>query len=233
MIAERRARGEDRGDLLSMLLLAQDTEGDGGGMTDLQLRDEAMTLFLAGHETTANALTWTWYLLAQHPEVEARLHAEIDRVLRPTRRRGRPRALPYTRAVVAESMRLYPPAWIIGRRALDDVSDRRLRAPRAHDRAHEPVGRASRSALVAGSASGSIPSAGSRAAAPSTPRARSSRTSRSAAARASASASSSPGWRASSPSPPSRAAGASGWRPEPPSSRSPSSPSASAAACRW
>ena len=71
----------DRGDLLSMLLMAQDEEADGRGMTDLQVRDEAMTIFLAGHETTANALTWTWYLLSQAPEVEARLHEEIDRVL--------------------------------------------------------------------------------------------------------------------------------------------------------
>src|SRR5574338_564275 len=88
-------------------------------MTDLQLRDEAMTIFLAGHETTANALTWTWYLLSQHPDVEKRLHAEIDTALG-----GRlPGAddladLPYTRMVLAESMRLYPPAWIVGRRAL-------------------------------------------------------------------------------------------------------------------
>ena len=76
MIAERRAqRPDDRGDLLSMLLLARDDEDDGGRMTDAQVRDEAMTIFLAGHETTANALTWTWHLLAQHPDVEARLHA--------------------------------------------------------------------------------------------------------------------------------------------------------------
>jgi cytochrome P450 len=119
LIEERRRTGGDRGDLLSMLLLAQDTEGDGGGMTDLQLRDEAMTIFLAGHETTANALTWTWYLLSQHPAVEARMHAEIDSALG-----GRlPTAddlalLPYTRMVLAESMRLYPPAWLVGRRAL-------------------------------------------------------------------------------------------------------------------
>ena len=97
-----------------MLLHAQDAEG-GGGMTDRQLRDEVITLFLAGHETTANALTWTWVLLARHPEVEAHLHAELDAVLD-----GRvPTAddvarLPYTRAVVAESMRLYPPAWTHG-----------------------------------------------------------------------------------------------------------------------
>src|SRR5213075_2651038 len=81
IIAQRRASGEDRGDLLSMLLLAQDEEGDGGSMTNTQLRDEAMTLLVAGHETTANALTWTWYLLSQHPDVEERLHAEIDAVL--------------------------------------------------------------------------------------------------------------------------------------------------------
>ncbi|MGH9836623.1 MAG: cytochrome P450 [Blastocatellia bacterium] len=123
IINERRASGEDRGDLLSMLIAARDIEGDGSGMTDEQLRDEAMTIFLAGHETTANALTWTWYLLSQHPEVEARFHAEVDEVLK-----GRlpsaedfPR-LRYTEMVLAESMRMYPPAWTIGRRALSDYS---------------------------------------------------------------------------------------------------------------
>jgi len=127
MIDERRASGEDRGDLLSMLLLAQDeedeeaAEGHGRGMTDAQLRDEAMTIFLAGHETTANALTWTWYLLSQHPEVEAKLHAELGAVLA-----GRPPTaddvarLRYTEMIFAESMRLYPPAWIMGRRVLND-----------------------------------------------------------------------------------------------------------------
>src|ERR1051325_8788128 len=80
MIAERRSTAKDRGDLLSMLLLAQD-EDDGSTMTDRQVRDEAMTIFLAGHETTANALTWTWYLLSQSPEDETKLHAEVDRVL--------------------------------------------------------------------------------------------------------------------------------------------------------
>jgi cytochrome P450 len=119
MIEERRRSGGDRGDLLSMLLLATDTEGDGSGMSDLQLRDEALTLFLAGHETTANALTWTWYLLSQHPEIEARLHEEVDRVVvdRAPSYEDMP-SLPYTRMVFAESMRLYPPAWAIGRRAL-------------------------------------------------------------------------------------------------------------------
>jgi cytochrome P450 len=121
LIAERRATGRDHGDLLSMLLTAQDHEGGTGGLSDLQIRDEALTLMLAGHETTANALTWTWYLLSQHPEIEARLHEEIDRVLE-----GRlpafadlPR-LSYVERVVTESMRLYPPAWMIGRRAIDD-----------------------------------------------------------------------------------------------------------------
>ncbi|HZS06314.1 MAG TPA: cytochrome P450 [Blastocatellia bacterium] len=130
IINERRASGEDRGDLLSMLLVAQDEEGGTGRMTDEQVRDEALTIFLAGHETTATALTWTWYLLSQHPEVEVKLHAEIDSVLA-----GRlptfedvPK-LRYTEMVFAESMRLYPPAWMIGRRALADheISGHRLR----------------------------------------------------------------------------------------------------------
>jgi cytochrome P450 len=122
LIEERRRSAEDRGDLLSMLLLAQDTEGDGGRMSDVQVRDEVLTLFLAGHETTAVALTWTWYLLSQHPQVEARLRDETLRVLA-----GRlpavedvPR-LTYTRMVVAEAMRLYPPAWLIARRTLEPV----------------------------------------------------------------------------------------------------------------
>jgi len=121
IINERRASGEDRGDLLSMLIEARDEEGDGSGMTDEQLRDEAMTIFLAGHETTANALTWTWYLLSQHPESEARFHAEVDEVLNgalPTAE-DFPR-LRYTEMIFAEAMRLYPPAWVFGRRALGD-----------------------------------------------------------------------------------------------------------------
>lgn len=121
MIAERRAGGEDRGDLLSMLLAARDEEGDGGGMTDQQLRDQAMTIFLAGHETTANALTWTWFLLSQNPEAEARLHAEVDEALggRPPAAGDLPR-LRYAEMVLAESMRLYPPAWAVGRQALEE-----------------------------------------------------------------------------------------------------------------
>lgn len=122
LIEQRRRSGVDRGDLLSMLLLATDTEGDGGGMSDRQLRDEAMTLFLAGHETTANALAWTWYLLSRHPEVERELHREIDRVLagRAPTPADYPR-LQYTEMVLAESMRVFPPAWGIGRLAREDT----------------------------------------------------------------------------------------------------------------
>ena len=118
IIAARRDAG-DRGDLLSMLLAARDAEGDGRGMSDEQVRDECMTLLLAGHETTAQLLTWTWYLLSRHPQAEARLHQEID-----ARIGGRiPRvddlpALEYVHATLKESMRLYPPAWLIGRRVL-------------------------------------------------------------------------------------------------------------------
>jgi cytochrome P450 len=130
MIDERRTRGGDRGDLLSMLLLATDSEGDGSGMDDLQLRDEALTIFLAGHETTANALTWTWYLLSQHPKAEARMHVEIDSVLsgRMPSFEDLP-ALPYTRMVFAEAMRLYPPAWAIGRRAIEPFEARGYTIP--------------------------------------------------------------------------------------------------------
>ncbi len=116
LIDERRRSSEDRGDLLSMLLLAQDVEGDGGVMNDEQLRDELMTIFLAGHETTANALTWTWYLLSQNPAAEATLHAELQGVLA-----GRVPTfddvaqLKYTEMVLTESMRLFPPAWATGR----------------------------------------------------------------------------------------------------------------------
>lgn len=120
IIEDRRRTGEDHGDLLSMLLLARDD--DGKGMTDQQLRDEAITLVLAGHETTANALTWTFYLLSQNPEAEAKLLTEVDSVLG-----GNPPTLEdlgkldYTEMVLKESMRLYPPAWNFGRQAQEDV----------------------------------------------------------------------------------------------------------------
>ena len=119
LIAERRKSPGDRGDLLSMLLMAQDEEQGGRGMTDQQVRDEAMTIFLAGHETTANALAWTWYLLSQSAVVEARLHEEVDRVLdgRIPTMADIPK-LSCVEQVISESMRLYPPAWIVGRRAV-------------------------------------------------------------------------------------------------------------------
>jgi cytochrome P450 len=123
MIADHRADGVDRGDLLSMLLASRDEESDHTGMTDEQLRDEVLTIFLAGYETVANALTWTWYLLSQNPEAEGRMHTEIDAVLdggRLPTLDDMPR-LRYTEMVFAESMRLYPPAWAMGRQSIADV----------------------------------------------------------------------------------------------------------------
>lgn len=129
IINERRRSGADTGDLLSMLLTAQD-ETDGTAMTDRQVRDEALTLFLAGHETTANALTFTWYLLSQNPEKEARLHEELDLVLggRLPTIEDYPR-LKYTENVLAETMRLYPPAWALGRLALEEHEFNGYRIP--------------------------------------------------------------------------------------------------------
>jgi cytochrome P450 len=122
MIARRRASGADAGDLLSMLLLARDAEGDGTGMSDEAVRDEAMTIFLAGHETTANALIWTLYLLSQNAAAAARLAAEVDDQLGDRAATAADVArLPFTRTVLAESMRIFPPAWITGRRATQDV----------------------------------------------------------------------------------------------------------------
>ncbi|HEX8199531.1 MAG TPA: cytochrome P450 [Isosphaeraceae bacterium] len=118
-VAARRASGADRGDLLSLLLHARD-EDDGRGMTDRQLRDELMTLFLAGHETTANTLAWAWSLLARHPEAEARLHAELDAVLGD--RAPTPADLPrltYAEHVVTETLRVYPTVWLLGREAIE------------------------------------------------------------------------------------------------------------------
>ncbi len=120
IIADRRRTGEDRGDLLSMLLQAQDDEGDGTGMTDRQLRDEAVTLFMAGHETTANTLAWVWYLLSLHPGAEAALHAELDAVLggRPPEVADLPR-LVYADQVVSEALRVMPTVWLVGREATE------------------------------------------------------------------------------------------------------------------
>jgi cytochrome P450 len=121
-IQTRRASNESRDDLLSMLLAAVD-EDSGARMSDRQLRDEMMTLFGAGQETTATALTWTWYLLSRHPKVEAKLREELDRVLA-----GRTPALadlaklPYIEMVIREAMRLYPPAPMFAREPIDDVT---------------------------------------------------------------------------------------------------------------
>lgn len=129
IISERRASGSDQGDLLSMLLAAQD-EDDGGQMTDRQLRDEVMTLFLAGHETTALTLSWTWYLLAQNPAAEQKFHEELDEVLA-----GRlPTAadlsqLKYTEMIAKESMRLYPPAFALGRESIEGCEVGGFRMP--------------------------------------------------------------------------------------------------------
>lgn len=120
VIDEHRRAGTDQGDLLSMLLLARDE--DGSAMDDQQVRDEITTLFLAGHETVAHALTWTWYLLAQHPEVRTQVQREVDMVLE-----GRPATiddlsrLAYTERVIMESMRICPPVWAIDRRAMRDT----------------------------------------------------------------------------------------------------------------
>jgi cytochrome P450 len=129
IIEARRTSGVDQGDLLSMLLAAHDE--DGSQMTDRQLRDEVMTLFLAGHETTALTLSWAWYLIAHNPEVEQKFHQELDQVLG-----GRaPTAedlmqLKYTEMIAKESMRLYPPAYGVGREALEDCEIGGFRIPR-------------------------------------------------------------------------------------------------------
>jgi cytochrome P450 len=120
IIAERRRDGRDHGDLLSMLLEVRDEE-TGEAMNDEQLRDEVLTLILAGHETTATALSWTWYLLSQNPDAERKLHAELDQVLD-----GGGASLDdlphlnYTSMVIDEAMRLYPPVWAIGRETIAD-----------------------------------------------------------------------------------------------------------------
>ena len=118
ILKRRRESGEEHDDVLQLFLTTRD---DHGGMTDRQIRDETMTLLLAGHETTANILTWVWYLLDRHPEVEARLHEEIDEVLGedPPTFDDLP-ALGLTSKVLLETLRLYPPVWATPRRALED-----------------------------------------------------------------------------------------------------------------
>ncbi|MBW4607919.1 MAG: cytochrome P450 [Hassallia sp. WJT32-NPBG1] len=118
IVEERRRLGEDKGDLLSMLLEALDEE-TGKRISDQQVRDEMVTLFFAGHDTPANALSWTWYLLSKYPEVERKLHAEVVEVLggRTPTFEDLPN-LKYTTMVIEEAMRLYPPAWLISRTAI-------------------------------------------------------------------------------------------------------------------
>ena len=130
LIAERRRHPTDGRDLLSMLMSARDEE-TGEGMTDEQLRVEVTTFLLAGQETTSLVLTWTWYLLSQHPDARLRLDAELDTVLQ-----GRApefadlAALPYTRMVIDEALRLYPPAWAFSRQAVADDELGGFRLPR-------------------------------------------------------------------------------------------------------
>jgi cytochrome P450 len=129
IIDERRSSGQDQGDLLSMLLKAQDE--DGSQLSDRQLRDEVMTIFLAGHETTALTLSWAWYLLAQNPETEKKFHAELDAVLGgrlPTM--DDLARLQYTEMIAKESMRLYPPAYALGREAVEECEIGGFRVPR-------------------------------------------------------------------------------------------------------
>ncbi len=127
MIADRRSSGEDRGDLLSMLLASVDVEGQTGGMTDRQVRDECLTLLLAGHETTANGLSFCFFLMAQHPEIQERVFAEAAEAFGDTtsvvHRNGATNAmeiyerLRFTQRVASEALRIYPPVWVTARTA--------------------------------------------------------------------------------------------------------------------
>ena len=128
IIQQRRTSGEDTGDLLSMLMAARDE--DGSAMSDRQLRDEIMTFLLAGHETTAVSLSWTLYLLSQHPEAGHKLRRELDGVLAGRTPQLEDMArLPYTDKVVRESMRLYPPAWSLARTTAKEIEVGGYRLP--------------------------------------------------------------------------------------------------------
>jgi cytochrome P450 len=131
LIERRRRDGRERDDVMALLMAARD-EGDGETMSDGQLRDELVTLLLASHETTANALGWTWYLLSGHAETADRMHREIDAVLGADRLPAAAdvQLLSFTRMVLAESMRLYPPAWLIARVAVEDHDVRGYTIPR-------------------------------------------------------------------------------------------------------
>ena len=119
LVRRRRDNKEEHFDYVGMLMNARDKE-TGDAMSERALVDEVMTLVVAGHETTASALNWTWYLLSQHPEIEARLHAEIDAVPATTAPSlAQMEALAYTQQVVNEALRLYPPGWLLSRRTID------------------------------------------------------------------------------------------------------------------
>jgi cytochrome P450 len=130
MIEAHRKRGKDSGDLLDMMLRSEEDFPAETGTANESLRDQVITIFLAGYETVANALIWTWYLVSEHPEVERKMHEEIDRVLagRTPTVEDVPK-LRYLEMVLAESMRLYPPAWAMGRRARNDFTLGDFRLP--------------------------------------------------------------------------------------------------------
>ncbi|MEM8953363.1 MAG: cytochrome P450, partial [Verrucomicrobiota bacterium] len=122
LVAQGRESGKYEGDVLSMLLAAQDTEGDTPSLNNAEVRDQVATLFFAGHETVCSALTWTLYLLARHPEIQQAVREEIEQSIRDTTiSYANTQGLRYTHAVVSESMRLLPPVWAIGRQARVDL----------------------------------------------------------------------------------------------------------------
>ncbi len=135
MIADRRSSGIDHGDLLSMMLANQDAEGGTGGMTERQIRDECLTLLLAGHETTANGLSFIFFLMAQHPEVQEKVFAEASSVFGTAFADARPTAseiyerLPYCQRVVSEALRMYPPVWVTARTAKISYAYRGMAIP--------------------------------------------------------------------------------------------------------
>ena len=119
LIAERRASAEEHFDYVAMLMNARDKDS-GAPMGERELIDEIMTLVVAGHETTASGLNWTWYLISQHPQVEARLHAELDAAADvPAPTLSEMEELRYTRQVIDEALRLYPPGWVLSRRTVE------------------------------------------------------------------------------------------------------------------
>jgi cytochrome P450 len=129
VISERRDSGKDHGDLLSMLMAAEDEEGQ--GLSDTELRDQSMTIFFAGHETTAHAMTWTWYLLAKHPEITTRLVTDIHEVTGGDRLSvAHLSQLPYLEMVIKESMRILPSVWVFIKEPTQDAELRGYKIPK-------------------------------------------------------------------------------------------------------